>query len=64
MSAIWLAARSALAARAAELAAGILYAPAADGTDVKGALAAGTLTIAPGCDFCGFGAICGRSRCP
>ena len=54
----------ALAARNSELGAGDLFAPAADGTDVKGALAGDTLTLAPDCDYCRFGAICGRSTCP
>jgi hypothetical protein len=56
---VWRAAEAAIGARVAELARGELFAPGAD-ADVLGALANGVITIAPPCEYCGFGGLCGR----
>ena len=59
----WRGALIVLAERKAELASGVLHAPAADGTEIESALVGGRLTIAPDCEYCGFGALCGQSGC-
>jgi len=59
----WRGALTVLAERKAELARGVLHAPAADGTEIESALAGGRLTIAPECGYCSFGGLCGQSGC-
>ena len=52
-----------LARRRTELADGILVAPAADRSDIKPRLDGEGLHIAPGCDYCALGGLCGRAGC-
>lgn len=56
---IWAGALVALGERRTELAAGELFAPAADGTRISGHLAPDRLTLAPPCRYCSFSALCG-----
>jgi hypothetical protein len=56
----WSGARVALVERQAELAAGVLIAPAADGTEIESGLVGGRLTIAPGCQYCALSGLCGQ----
>ncbi len=56
---VWRATESAIRQRVAELARGEVLAPAADGTEIEGALAHGVITIAPPCKYCDFDALCG-----
>jgi hypothetical protein len=57
----WRAALAALAVREQELARGELVAPGAT-QDVRSALVAGQLVLAPSCQYCDLGGLCGRER--
>jgi hypothetical protein len=59
----WTGAAASLATRRAELTAGVLVAPAADGTEVASQLLGGRLTIEPPCGYCSYTAICGQRGC-
>ena len=59
----WRGALTVLAERKTELASGVLHAPAADGAEIESALVGGRLTIAPDCQYCSFGGLCGQSGC-
>jgi hypothetical protein len=59
----WRGALTMLGERRGELAAGLLHAPAADGTKIKSALLGERLTIAPECGYCSYGGLCGESGC-
>jgi hypothetical protein len=60
---IWRGALPALAARLEELSRGELFAPGATNLEIEGTLAAGHLSLAPGCKYCQLSALCGRSGC-
>lgn len=49
--------------RRAELAAGSLHAPAADGSKVVQGLGPDALTVAPSCKYCRYGVLCGQAPC-
>lgn len=59
----WRAALAALERRRAELAAGELFAPAGDGTEIESRLGDGLLTLAPECTYCELGGLCGQRGC-
>lgn len=56
----WSGARTSIRRRTDELAVGQLHAPSAEGVDVESELGAAGLTLAPGCQYCSFGSLCGR----
>ncbi len=56
----WNAAMAALARRLSELAEGTLGAPAADGSVIKPMLDGGRLVLAPACEYCALGGLCGE----
>ncbi|MDB4962532.1 MAG: hypothetical protein JWP01_2531 [Myxococcales bacterium] len=59
----WNGALVAIGARRTELAAGHLHAPAADATEHKSHMGGGRLNLAPDCQYCSYGALCGKGGC-